>query len=106
MIDTLTKTFSKIPDPVKQGIITNILIVDDRPENLISLASFLEQDDRNIIRAQSGNEALKISLENEIALILLGLQRILPLDLDPINSASRPNNLEYITYQEYRKYCF
>ena len=74
MIDTLTKTFSKIPDPVKQGIITNILIVDDRPENLISLASFLEQDDRNIIKARSGNEALKISLENEIALILLDVQ--------------------------------
>jgi two-component system sensor histidine kinase/response regulator len=59
--------------PVKD-IITNILIVDDRPENLISLASVIEQDGRDIIKAHSGNEALKIALENEIAIILLDVQ--------------------------------
>jgi CheY-like chemotaxis protein len=42
----------------------NILIVDDRPENIISLASILEGDNRNILKANSGNEALK-TLEEE-----------------------------------------
>ena len=34
----------------------------------------MESDQRNIIVAQSGNEALKIALEMEIALILLDVQ--------------------------------
>ena len=52
----------------------NILLVDDRPENLLSLESMLENDRRNIIKAGSGQEALKIALENEVALILLDVQ--------------------------------
>lgn len=52
----------------------NILIVDDRPENIISLASLLEDDSRNILRASSGNEALRISLESDIAVMLLDVQ--------------------------------
>jgi two-component system sensor histidine kinase/response regulator len=51
-----------------------ILLVDDRPENLISLESMLENGSRTIIKANSGNEALKLALENEIALILLDVQ--------------------------------
>ena len=51
-----------------------ILLVDDRPENLISLESMLENRSRTIIKATSGNEALKLALENEIALILLDVQ--------------------------------
>ena len=52
----------------------NILLVDDRPENLISLESMLDNTSRNIIRANSGQEALRFALENEIALILLDVQ--------------------------------
>jgi two-component system, sensor histidine kinase and response regulator len=52
----------------------NILIVDDRPENLLSLESIVEKANRNIIKANSGNEALRIALENEIALIMLDVQ--------------------------------
>ena len=52
----------------------NILIVDDRPENLLSLESVLEKDNRTIFTALSGNEALRIALEKEIALILLDVQ--------------------------------
>ena len=51
-----------------------ILLVDDRPENLISMESMLENSSRIIIKANSGNEALKFALENEIALILLDVQ--------------------------------
>lgn len=52
----------------------NILLVDDRPENLISLESILDSEHRRIIKATSGNEALKIVLQQEIALILLDVQ--------------------------------
>ena len=51
-----------------------ILLVDDRPENLISLESMLENGSRTIIKANSGNDALKLALENEISLILLDVQ--------------------------------
>lgn len=52
----------------------NILIVDDRPENLLSLESLLELDGRNLIKASSGSEALKIAFETPIALIILDVQ--------------------------------
>ena len=38
----------------------NILIVDDRTENLLVLESLLENIDCNIIKATSGNEALSL----------------------------------------------
>ena len=52
----------------------NILIVDDRPENLISLEALLEDFDANIIKAASGKEALGLTLEYDFALILLDVQ--------------------------------
>lgn len=52
----------------------NILIVDDHPENLISLESILEKEGRNIIKAGSGNEALKMAQQYPLALILLDVQ--------------------------------
>ncbi len=53
---------------------TTILIVDDRPENLLSLRAMLEDLDINIISASSGNEALALLLEHECALVLLDVQ--------------------------------
>jgi diguanylate cyclase (GGDEF)-like protein len=52
----------------------NILIVDDRPENLLVLESLLENMDCNIIKATSGNQALGLLLEYEFALVLLDVQ--------------------------------
>ena len=63
-----TKNSVSLQHPIK------ILLVDDRPENLISLESMLENGSRTIIKANSGNEALKVALEDEIALILLDVQ--------------------------------
>lgn len=53
-----------------------ILLVDDRIENLISLESLLKKEGEGItyITANSGAEALKISLKEELALILLDVQ--------------------------------
>ncbi|MBK9292789.1 MAG: response regulator [Bacteroidetes bacterium] len=52
----------------------NILIVDDRPENLLTLEGILENEDLNILKAQSGNEALALMLEHNIALVLMDVQ--------------------------------
>lgn len=52
-----------------------ILLVDDREENLVSLEMILEADNRTFLKAQSGNEALKILLKNnDIGLIMLDVQ--------------------------------
>lgn len=52
----------------------NILIVDDRQDNLLVLESLLEDMDCNIIKATSGNEALGLMLDYEFALVLLDVQ--------------------------------
>ncbi|MBV6655348.1 MAG: response regulator, partial [Mameliella sp.] len=51
-----------------------ILLVDDKPENLFSLEAILEGEDREIICAGSGNEALKLAIKNRFALILSDVQ--------------------------------
>ncbi|MEJ8755953.1 hybrid sensor histidine kinase/response regulator [Pontibacter sp. H259] len=53
-----------------------ILLVDDKQENLVSLESLLSKEDENItyLFANSGEEALKIALQEELALILLDVQ--------------------------------
>ncbi|CAN5457915.1 response regulator [soil metagenome] len=51
-----------------------ILIVDDRPENLYSLESMLDQEDREILKAHSGEEALRIAFREDLSLILLDVQ--------------------------------
>lgn len=63
-----------ISEQVVKKFIVNILLVDDRPENLLSLESLLERPDRKILKAHSGAEALKIALEYEIGLVLLDVQ--------------------------------
>lgn len=52
----------------------NVLIVDDRPENLLTLEGILESEALNILKANSGNEALSIMLEHNIALVLMDVQ--------------------------------
>jgi PAS domain S-box-containing protein len=52
----------------------NILLVDDRPENLISLAAVLESPGYEIHQASSGNEALRLLFNQEFALILMDVQ--------------------------------
>lgn len=51
-----------------------ILIVDDTPENLISLKRVLETHNFEIDTASSGEEALKKVLRNEYVLIILDVQ--------------------------------
>src|SRR2546426_4434786 len=49
----------------------NILMVDDSPTNLLALESILRAPDRNLIRATSGEAALRYLLDNEAAVVLL-----------------------------------
>ncbi len=51
-----------------------ILIVDDRPENLLTLEGILESPELTIIKATSGNEALGLLLEHRFALVLMDVQ--------------------------------
>jgi diguanylate cyclase (GGDEF)-like protein len=53
---------------------TPILIVDDRKENLLTLESLLDSPDLQLIRAESGNEALAKILDYEFALILMDVR--------------------------------
>ncbi|MEU8804098.1 response regulator [Spirillospora sp. NPDC048819] len=48
-----------------------ILLVDDREENLIALEAILSSLDQDLVRARSGEDALKALLTDEYAVILL-----------------------------------
>ncbi|MCD0487981.1 response regulator [Pedobacter sp. MC2016-14] len=52
----------------------NILIVDDRPENIIALEALLQRDDVNLISTTLPNEALRLSWEMDIAIALVDVQ--------------------------------
>ena len=52
-----------------------ILLVDDREDNLFSIAAILEEDKYNIVTANSGRAALKILLtQHDFSLILMDVQ--------------------------------
>jgi two-component system cell cycle response regulator len=51
-----------------------ILVVDDRPENLLAIEGVLDRPGLQIITATSGNDALGLVLEHAFALILLDVQ--------------------------------
>jgi len=52
----------------------NILLVDDQPANLVALEAMLQGLGQNLIRAESGREALKWLLTHEFAVILLDVK--------------------------------
>src|SRR5688572_27887750 len=54
---------------------TEILLLDDRDDNLLSIETILEQDGYTCVKASSGREALKILLnEFDFALILMDVK--------------------------------
>ncbi len=56
------------------GLQPNILIVDDRKENLLATEKVLRHLDAGIFKANSGNEALSLMLRHKFALVLLDVQ--------------------------------
>ena len=52
----------------------NILLVDDRPANLVAMEGMLQSLGQNLMKASSGREALKWLLTHEFAVILLDVK--------------------------------
>ncbi|HEX2174039.1 MAG TPA: response regulator, partial [Dehalococcoidia bacterium] len=52
----------------------NILLVDDEPRNLTALEAILAADDRRLVMAASGEEALRHVLREDFAVILLDVR--------------------------------
>ncbi|HTE50362.1 MAG TPA: ATP-binding protein [Kofleriaceae bacterium] len=52
----------------------SVLMVDDVPDNLLVLEELLRHPGRRLVRAGSGNEALRLMLKQEFALVLLDVQ--------------------------------
>ncbi|MHB1224896.1 MAG: sensor histidine kinase [Gemmatimonadaceae bacterium] len=59
-------------DPLREPV--DILLVDDRPENLLALEAILEPLGERLVRAASGDEALRHLLTGDFAAILLDVQ--------------------------------
>jgi CheY-like chemotaxis protein/nitrogen-specific signal transduction histidine kinase len=51
----------------------NVLLVDDRPENLMALKAILERPDYHLVTAKSGEEALALALRERFAVALLDI---------------------------------
>jgi PAS domain S-box-containing protein len=60
-----------VPVPMPRA---RILMVDDRPENLMALEAILESLGHELVRANSGEEALRQVLLHDFAVILLDVQ--------------------------------
>ncbi|MEP7050140.1 MAG: hybrid sensor histidine kinase/response regulator [Pseudomonadota bacterium] len=53
--------------------IANVLLVDDRPENLLALKAILERPEYRLITARSGEEALALALRERFAVALVDI---------------------------------
>ena len=79
-MDDTSKPRSK---PSSQKV--NVLVVDDTPESLVALEAILGGLDRHIIKVNSGQEALKCLLDEQVGVILLDVKMA---DMDGYETAA------------------
>lgn len=65
---------SSVKNILEFDLCQTILLVDDRPDNLASLEAILESGRRRLLKAGSGEEALQMLLDQDVALVLLDVQ--------------------------------
>lgn len=56
---------------MSERVKTNILLVDDQPAKLLSLEAVLAELDENVLKANSADEALRLLLERDVAVVLI-----------------------------------
>jgi len=82
-------------DDMEENRNPKILIVDDRPENLLSMEIIFENEPCQIIKALSGSEALAKMLVHDFAVVLLDVQ--MP-EIDGFETAELMRNSENIKH--------
>lgn len=83
--------FSRRPKASRSVAKANILLVDDRPDQLQALQVVLEQPDYHLVQAASGEDALRLALEADFAVILLDVRMA---GLDGLETAAHLRNRE------------
>lgn len=61
-------------DPNSQNLPATVLLVDDEPRNLLALESLLDQEDYDLVKAQTSDEALLALINGEFAAIVLDVE--------------------------------
>jgi signal transduction histidine kinase len=79
------------PEPLDEPKPVKLLLVDDRPANLLALEALLDNRGYEIVTAISGQEAVASILANEFAVILLDV--MMP-EMDGFETASRIREVE------------
>jgi CheY-like chemotaxis protein len=71
--------FFTVPQAIQRNVATettdiaNVLLVDDRPENLLALQAILERPEYRLVTAKSGQEALTLVLRERFAVALVDI---------------------------------
>lgn len=68
-----TVPIASVPNVTAEPAVANILLVDDRPENLVALSAILERPDYRLVTATSGEEALRLALREHFAVALIDI---------------------------------
>jgi PAS domain S-box-containing protein len=65
---------SSLPGTDPSGPKANVLLVDDTPANLLALEAILDGPGHNLVKAPSGEEALRLLLDYDFAVVLLDVR--------------------------------